>query len=64
MDLYVHCRYKRELIIYAHVMIHLSKTFGKQIPDLELVLYTNDEPDRAASQGAPPTPQFRQVFSL
>jgi hypothetical protein len=51
----------QEIVIYAHVLVHLSSMFGSQIPDSEFVVMVNDQPGPVKDQLKewPPVPLFR-----
>jgi hypothetical protein len=50
---------KRELLVYSHAMVHLSAKYQKQIPDTELVIYSDDVPGMAANRDFTRAPGFR-----
>lgn len=52
--------HRQELTIYSHVLIDLAKRYGKDIPDVEFVLLTNDEMGPVVDRkNMPPLPYFR-----
>jgi hypothetical protein len=52
---------RRLLVVYLHVMVHLSKKYGSAIPDVELVIAALDAPgpDEVNRARMPPVPVFR-----
>ncbi len=48
------------LMTYCHIMVHLSKLFGRHIPDVEFVIMADDEPGEVIDRmHMPPIPTFR-----
>jgi hypothetical protein len=50
---------KRELLVYAHAMVHLADKFGRQLPDTEMVIYSDDVPGLPAFRELTRPPGFR-----
>jgi hypothetical protein len=52
--------FRTEFMIYSQVIIDLTKRYGKDIPDVEFVIMTDDEPGPLIDQdNMPPLPYFR-----
>ena len=50
---------KRELLVYSHAMVHLADKFGRQLPDTEMVIYSDDVPGLPAFRELTRPPGFR-----
>jgi hypothetical protein len=55
---------KRELLVYSHAMVHLAGKYGKQMPDTELVISSDDVPGLPAFREAARPPVFRWARAL
>jgi hypothetical protein len=54
--------HRQELIEYVVILRHLLSKHGSSIPDVDMVLLTNDEPEdllTGATRATPPLPYFR-----